>query len=118
MRRPGVDPSDALLNDVVCDFCFRDWDLAQPVYEGKGLACICMSCLGVAHGHLFGLGLRDAPPTWTCNLCGEFRPGTAWPGVFNPRAIICGRCVKRAVRKMKADPDSGWGKPRFRQDQI
>jgi len=110
MRRPGVDPTTALPNDVVCDFCLRDWDLAQPMIEGPDDALICYSCLHMAFGHIFRLKLDDAPPDWVCVMCNEHRPGIAFPSMYT-ESVICGRCARRGVRKMNANPPVGWHAP-------
>lgn len=100
-----------LPNDVACDFCGRDWDLAQPMVEGLGDSFICVSCAHVAYGHLIRLGLDDALPGWICTMCQEHRDGPAWPSPIRPQTVICRLCVKRTAKKMAANPNANWRRP-------
>jgi hypothetical protein len=100
MHRPGCDPDDMTELDFLCDFCGRDWSVAQPFVEGHHGSCVCGACLRQA------LAASDVPPIgFRCNLCLEDRQDLA---LSAGDARLCRRCRDRSARTLERDPESGW----------
>ena len=34
MQRPGTDPENVEMSDILCDFCLRAWTKDRPMVEG------------------------------------------------------------------------------------
>jgi hypothetical protein len=100
MHRPGCDPDAMTERDFLCDFCGRDWSVAQPFVEGHHGSCVCGDCLRAA------LAAADAPSvSFQCNLCLETRDDLA---IGVGAAALCRRCRDRSARALERDPESGW----------
>lgn len=119
MIRPGADPDDVRMADVLCDFCRGPWTLDRPMVEGHRGAVICGHCLTVAYTTLV-LERAASPVDFDCLLCREGprdraaleragEPG--WTSPAHAEASVCRRCVKRAAGALHKDPDAAWCKP-------
>jgi len=88
---------------IVCDFCRRDWDGAEPMIEGHHGSVLCLECLKAA--------LRDqeiSTEKYSCTLCLRFNiPGTLphWRNPAHPEAIVCQECLYQAGRAFGRNPD-------------
>jgi hypothetical protein len=120
MRKPGVNPNDVQMSDVLCDFCLAEWRADVPFLEGHQGSCICGPCLTEAWRELV-VGERD-PVTaeFTCPMCREKREDRAAlgraeePGWRSPKghhAVCCSRCLGLAAAALEKDPDFGWRRP-------
>jgi hypothetical protein len=102
MHRPGCDPDAMTERDFLCDFCARDWSVAQPFVEGHHGSCVCGDCLRAA----LAAGEPESP-VFRCNLCLEDRSDLA---LSRPPAALCRRCRDRSARALERDPESGWSR--------
>jgi hypothetical protein len=88
--------------DFLCDFCGRDWSVAQPFVEGHHGSCVCGDCLRAA------LARPDSDHGgFRCNLCLEDRADLALSAAA---AHLCRRCRDRSARALERDPESGWSR--------
>jgi hypothetical protein len=114
MRRPGCNPLDVQMSDVLCDFCAREWSESLPMVEGHQGSCICGDCLREAYRSVV---LGDAPAAGQvrCALCLEERADPSWAPQDGPGAAAgaraCRRCVKQSAAVLQKDPDLGWRRP-------
>lgn len=111
MRKPGTDPLNVQMTDVLCDFCHREWSEEVPMVEGHQGAVMCGRCLTVAYRQLALLGEAGAPDGYRCVLCLEHRDDPGWQSPAYPDAVACRRCVKQAAGVLHKDPDYDWRKP-------
>lgn len=111
MQRPGADPENMQMGDILCDFCGRAWTEDVPMVEGHRGSCICGRCLTVAYTETALHGQRTAAPGAACTLCLEVRDGPAWASPTSAEAVACLRCVKQSAGVLVKDADSGWRKP-------
>ena len=114
MRRPGCDPENVVMSDVMCDFCTREWSDALPMVEGHQGSCICGDCLATAYRALvISPDAAVGTDAVTCSLCLERRDDPTWASTpadgAAPRA--CRRCVKQSAAVLQKDPELGWRKP-------
>ena len=117
MYRPGTDPDNVQMSDVLCDYCRREWTETIPFVEGHQGCAICGDCLAAAVAALATGGTPTAPADYACRLCRE-GPGDraaldregepGWQGPVDPEAAACRRCVRQAAGALKHDPDSDW----------
>ncbi len=119
MRKPGVNPHNVQMSDVLCDFCHEEWREDVPFIEGHQGSCICGSCLTQAYVDI-SAGRNVAAENFTCPMCresGEDRAAlnrAGEPGWRSPRgshAVICQRCMGLAATALEKDPDFGWKTP-------
>src|SRR5688572_995192 len=119
MHKPGVDPENVQLSDVLCDFCHREWTEDVPMVEGHEGSCICGNCLRIAYAEVVvnrgGEGI-DAK----CLMCLEAGKDRAalnrageplWQSPLQMDACICRRCIKQAAGALHKDKDYAWQKP-------
>lgn len=111
MRKPGTDPLDVRMTDVLCDFCHREWSDAVPMIEGHHGSCLCARCLSTAYASVVHAGLDDGGGRAGCRMCLETREDPAWRSPLDPEALVCLRCLKLAARALEKDPDGGWRRP-------
>ncbi len=119
MHRPGTDPLDVQMSDVLCDFCGRAWVESIPMVEGHHGSCICGRCLTLAYGRVVLAGEDDGGGSFPCRMCLETRSDSGakspielpFAGEDAVAAMVCLRCIKLASRALEKDPDSGWSRP-------
>ncbi|HMN95172.1 MAG TPA: ClpX C4-type zinc finger protein [Phycisphaerales bacterium] len=120
MHRTDCDPENMQPGDFLCDFCARDWTLANPMVEGHHGSLICGSCLSIACAELSVRAAQGAPDERPpegqvagapCTLCLERRAEPSWTSPLRPEAVICRRCTRQAARRLEGDPESGWLRP-------
>jgi hypothetical protein len=109
MRKPGTDPDNVRMSDVVCDFCGAEWSDVLPMVEGHQGSCICGGCVTAAYREVVLGGRSTAPAGSTCRLCLEQRKDRAWAGPSG--AVACERCIKQSAGVLSKDKDYGWTKP-------
>ncbi len=121
MHKPGTNPDNVQMSDVLCDFCRAEWTEELPMVEGHQGHTVCGKCLRVAYMATVGeggVGSPAAPPQgdhapagYTCAMCLEQRDDPAWQSPAYPEAVICRRCVKMSAGVLERDPDYGWKRP-------
>jgi len=120
MRKPGTDPTNVQISDVLCDFCHREWMVNQPMMEGHQGSCICGKCLAAAYRDVVLDGSESAPAGYTCAMCLEEGKDRAaqnrggepgWQSPAFEEATICRRCIKLAAGVLHRDKDYNWTKP-------
>ncbi|QOJ17635.1 MAG: hypothetical protein HRU76_08585 [Phycisphaeraceae bacterium] len=120
MRRPGTDPDNVRMEDVLCDFCHRQWSADLPLIEGHQGSCLCGRCLSVAYAEVVLRNIGSAPAGYHCTMCLESgfdrealgradEPG--WQSPAHPDACICRRCIELAAKALEKDPDFTWRRP-------
>ncbi len=121
MHRPGTDPDNVQMTDIMCDFCHRAWTEEAPMMEGHQGSCICGNCLSLAYAEVVNAGENVAgDDDWLCALCLERsvdrealnragEPG--WRSPLHEEATICRRCIKLAAGVLQKDPDHKWARP-------
>jgi hypothetical protein len=116
MRKPGVDPNNVQMSDVLCDFCHQEWREDVLFIEGHHGSCLCGPCLTKAWSDLDG-ERNVTTADFTCPMCREKREDRAAlnradePGWQGAHATICKRCMELAATALEKDPDSGWSRP-------
>ncbi|MHC5024773.1 MAG: hypothetical protein ACYTGG_12860, partial [Planctomycetota bacterium] len=119
-RKPGTDPENVQMSDVLCDFCHREWTEDVPMIEGHHGSCMCGHCLTVAWTEVVLGGATSAPDGFACTMCLEQgadrrelnradEPG--WQSPAYPDAAVCRRCIKLAAGALHKDPDHEWARP-------
>jgi hypothetical protein len=114
MQRPGTDPDNVQMSDILCDFCHRAWTEDQPFVEGHRGSCICGQCLAMAYRQIAmneSSAAAEPPPGLSCALCLEAIVGPAWRSPAYPDAAVCRRCVKQAAGVLHKSPEFKWSKP-------
>lgn len=111
MHRPGANPSDLRMDDVLCDFCEAAWTQERPMVEGHRGSCICHACLAVAYAELTPQPSRVDAGQGPCTMCLEDRPEPHWTSPARDAARICRRCARMAAVVLERDPDAGWSRP-------
>lgn len=96
MHRPGTNPEDVRMEDVLCDFCLRPWTEDRPMVEGHRGSCICAECLACA----VATANPERAEAGRCSLCLEERTECFWR---REQAAICARCAKQASRVLAKD---------------
>ncbi len=111
MHRPGTDPDNVRMSDVLCDFCLAEWTEDRPMIEGHHGSVICGNCLRVAYTAVCLAETDDASEDCMCTMCLERRSDPAWQSPVRDEAVVCRRCIKLAARQLERDPDLGWQRP-------
>ena len=111
MHKPGVDPDNVRMSDVLCDFCRAEWREELPMVEGHQGSVICGRCAAVAYTRVVLLQESTAPLGYCCTLCLENRKDRAWQSPTHPEAVACERCVRQAASALEKDPDTTWTRP-------
>lgn len=109
MHRPGIDPENVRMEDVLCDFCAAPWAEGVPLVEGHRGAVVCGTCLTNAYRALVLESRGTASPGEDCRLCLERRNEIMWLGATG--ASACLRCVRQSAGVLAKDPDYGWKRP-------
>ncbi len=119
MRKPGTDESNVQMNDVLCDFCGREWSEEVPMIEGHQGSCLCERCLRLAYTEVVVNAGGTAPDEYKCPMCLEASSDRAaldradepgWQSPVQP-AVICRRCIELAAESLGKDKDFGWERP-------
>lgn len=113
MRKPGTDPDNVQISDVLCDFCGGEWTLDPPLamVEGHQGSCICGKCLSVAYRHVVLDKASSVRPGYRCTMCLEERPDPGWESPISAEKSICKRCINQAAGALSKDKESGWSRP-------
>jgi hypothetical protein len=111
VHRPGANPTDLRMDDVLCDFCEAAWTQERPMVEGHRGSCICHACLAVAYAELTPQPSRVDAGQGPCTMCLEDRPEPHWTSPARDAARICRRCARMAAVVLERDPDAGWSRP-------
>jgi hypothetical protein len=123
MRKPGTDPQNVQMTDVLCDFCRREWTEDLPLIEGHQGSCMCGNCLTLAYAAVVLHGENSAPAEFRCPMCLETaadrkeldrgdEPG--WQSPLNSEAVVCLRCIELAAKALERDRDWNWTRPTHR----
>src|SRR6476660_5354210 len=97
MRKPGTDPENVQMSDVLCDFCRREWTDDLPVIEGHQGSIICGHCVAAAYRAILLEKKATAPAGSTCTMCLEPRTDPSWASPTHPEAVACKRCINQAA---------------------
>lgn len=112
MYRPGTDPENVQMSDVLCDFCQSPWTEDLPLVEGHQGSVICGKCVRVAYLQIVLAGAGEpALPGLKCRLCLEDRDDPSWESPLDGTVRICRRCIEMAADAMEADSDTQWTRP-------
>ena len=120
MHKPGADPDNVQMSDVLCDFCRREWTEDVPFVEGHRGAVICGHCLALAYSELAGGSKDSLVIGFSCRMCLESEQDRAalgradepgWPSPTDREAVICRRCAKQAAGVLHKDAEFDWEKP-------
>ena len=112
MFRPGTDPENVQMSDVLCDYCRSPWTEDLPLVEGHEGSVICGKCVRVAYMEvvLTGGGEKDLAGL-KCRMCLEDRADPSWASPLDGTVRICLRCIEMAAGAMESDADTAWTKP-------
>lgn len=114
MQRPGTDPDNVSMSDILCDFCHREWTEQRPMVEGHKGSVICGECLAAAYRAII-LTRAGAPEGGgelpRCTMCIEQRREASWGSAEFPESVICARCTKLGASTLIRDKESGWSVP-------
>ncbi len=110
MLRPGADPDNVQMSDVLCDFCHAMWTADLPFVEGHQGHVICGRCVRVACLEVESVE-GGAESTRQCCMCLEDRPEPCWASPLDAQARICRRCIEMAADALEGDAESGWQRP-------
>lgn len=108
------------MEDVLCDFCHRQWSAELPLIEGHQGSCLCGRCLTVAYSETILHHEHSAPPGFHCTMCLESgfdrealgradEPG--WQSPLHAEACVCRRCIELAAKALERDSDANWRRP-------
>jgi len=111
MQRPGTDPNNVQMTDILCDFCMRPWNDEEVFIEGHQGSVVCGKCLRTAYIEVIGQESNTAPDGYKCTMCLEHRDDPAWQSPMNEEAVICKRCIDLASEAIDKDADSDWKRP-------
>ena len=120
MRKPGTDPTNVQMSDVLCDFCHREWTEDLPLIEGHHGACICGPCMTIAYTEIIMHKAGGSLAEHRCTMCLEKETDRAelgrggepgWQSPAHPDAVICRRCIKLGSGALHKDRDFDWHKP-------
>lgn len=111
MRKPGTNPDNVQMSDVLCDFCHAEWVEELPLIEGHQGSIVCGKCLTVAYTQVVIGALSSARAGYKCTMCLEERPDIGWESPVYPEATICKRCINLAAGALSKDKESGWTRP-------
>jgi len=115
MYRPGTDPDNVEMSDVLCDFCHSPWTADLPVIEGHQGSVICGKCVRVACLEVGPGGGHEAHGGESrggkCRMCLEEREEPCWASPLDESARICLRCIEMAAEALESDPDIPWRRP-------
>ncbi len=120
MRKPGTDPNNVQMSEVLCDFCHREWSPDEPMIEGHQGSCLCGRCLTVAYTEVILHGNTTAPPQYKCPMCLEEsgdresldRAGEGgWQSPVGESAVICKRCIELAAQSLGKNSEWEWTVP-------
>ncbi len=112
MHKPGCDPNNMQMSDVLCDFCHKEWTETMPVVEGHHGSIICGGCLSIAYAATVNEGINTGAEGYQCTMCLEQRAEDAWASPAFPEATICRRCIKLAAGVLERDEDFAWRRPK------
>lgn len=112
MYRPGTDPENVQMSDVLCDFCHAAWTADLPLVEGHEGSVICGRCVSVGYAEvvLAGGGVGEVAGL-RCRMCLEEREEPQWESPLDGAVRICRRCIEMAAGAMEKDPDTAWQRP-------
>ncbi|HWB20504.1 MAG TPA: ClpX C4-type zinc finger protein [Phycisphaerales bacterium] len=112
MQRPGTDPANVEMSDILCDFCGAEWVETLPMVEGHHGACICGNCLKEAYRDVV-LQKRSVGQIagMKCTMCLEEREEAHWTNASHAEAHICKRCINQSAGVLHKDADFAWSKP-------
>ena len=119
MQRPGVDPDNVQMSDILCDFCRRGWTEDEPMVEGHRGSCICGRCLTVAYADVIAGGAGELSDA-RCVMCLEDESDRisakhggepCWRSPAHDDAVMCRRCIELAAGALHKDRDVNWSKP-------
>ena len=120
MRKPGTNPDDVGMSDVLCDLCHRVWSEDIPMLEGHQGSCVCGNCLTVAYADVVLGDASTAPAEFTCPMCLESHADRealdranegGWQSPAGDNATICRRCVDLGAKALHRDKGIDWRKP-------
>lgn len=111
MQRPGCDPNNVQMSDILCDFCRAPWVEDLPMVEGHRGSVVCGKCLTVAYRSVVQAGMGTAPAGATCTMCLERREEACWASPLYSESVICKRCINQAAGALSKDKESGWTRP-------
>jgi hypothetical protein len=111
MHRPGADPENVQMSDILCDFCRREWTEEMALVEGHRGSVICGDCLTAAYRALVLQAQGVSPEGYQCTMCLEHRTDPGWRNPAHPEANICARCCRQSAGVLVKDPDLNWRKP-------
>jgi hypothetical protein len=111
MHKPGTDPHNVQMSDVLCDFCHREWTEGLPVVEGHHGSIVCGVCLTAAWATVVNEGVGTAKPGYQCTMCLERREEAGWESPAYPEASVCRRCIRMAGVALERDEDLAWRRP-------
>lgn len=112
MYRPGTDPENVQMSDVLCDFCHASWTEDLPLVEGHQGSVICGRCVSVAFAEVvLGGGGAEELAGLKCRMCLEERDEPQWESPLDGTVRICRRCIEMAAGAMEKDPDTSWKRP-------
>ncbi len=116
VQRPGINPDDVQMGDILCDFCHREWTEAVAMVEGHRGSVICGHCLSLAYVAIGQTEHADAVKSAAaqsaqCRLCLETKPEAMWIGPIDLAAHACRRCVRQSAGMLEKDAESGWTRP-------
>lgn len=110
MLRPGADPENVQMSDVLCDFCGAAWTADLPLIEGHQGNVICGRCVSVAIVETGEWAEAGAGPI-RCRMCLEQRNEPAWVSPMDESARICRRCIDMAADALEGDAETNWRRP-------
>jgi len=114
MQRPGIDPNNVQMSDILCDFCLTPWNDEGVFIEGHQGSVICGKCLSVAYTEVVLHGSdkvstsREDGAGNPCTMCLETRDESGWTSPVNEKALICKRCIELAAQTLEKDRDTEW----------
>ena len=126
MLKPGTDESNVQMNDVLCDYCHREWSAEVPFIEGHRGAVICGRCLSMAYFELDHNGPNVVSEGYFCRMSRESDDDRAalnrtgepgWRSPIDPEAAISRMCVRLAAGALEKDPDFDWTRPDGASDE-
>jgi hypothetical protein len=111
MHKPGTDPENVQMSDILCDFCRREWTEEMALVEGHRGSVICGDCLTEAYRSLVVNTTGSSPAGYQCTMCLESRPDLGWQSPRHAEANICARCCRQSAGILVKDKETNWHKP-------
>lgn len=109
MYKPGADPMNVQMSDVLCNYCARPWTDEVPLVEGHQGSHICGDCLATACIALDAGTLVTSHRS--CAMCLEHRDDPAWESPTVQESVICARCINLGATALQRDKDYAWKRP-------